>query len=47
MASVSINTTKTYGIQPAAGYGNLGAYTPAIYAMEVLEKFYLSTVFGK
>ena len=46
MASTSINTTKSYGLTPAAGYGNLGAYTPTLFAMEVLEKFYISTVFG-
>lgn len=46
MASTTINSTKAYGITPAAGYGNLGAYTPTLFAMEVLEKFYISTVFG-
>lgn len=46
MATVTKNTAKTYGIQPAAGYGNLGAYTPALFAKETLIKFYLSTVFG-
>ena len=34
----------------AVGYPNLGSsgvsqYTPQIYALELLEKFYLSTVF--
>lgn len=46
MAKVSINTVKGYGVSAAEGYGNLGAYTPALYAMETLEKFYLATVFS-
>lgn len=40
---MSVNRTQGY---PDLSSSGLSQYTPQIYAMELLEKFYLSTIFS-